>query len=185
MRARSVRFVVSAATAAVLVLAGLVGASSAAADPPPPDWQPYSTMTTPDGVTVTFETAISTNSVFDGGMFIDPALAYRPNIVNTSGQTRWFGFGSDLVTQGVVAPLWSATGWGAAHDMIAGLFWVELPAGSSLADNESDWYLGMPAWSGHTITIYELSGPGTTSGTPQPVEPTATALASVTTAAAD
>lgn len=182
MRSRSVRLIVSVLSVVALAGAGLAAASAASADPPPPDWQPDVSVTTTDGVTATFETATSTYSPFDGTEFIDPVPAYRPNIVNASSETRWFGFGSDLYTQGTVEPLWSATGWRAAGDQITDVFWVEIPAGHAYSDaSNNTWYRGMPAWSGHTITIYELDGPGTTTGTPQATEPQATALLSVTT----
>ncbi len=76
---------VSAATA--LVLAGFLIGPTAFADAPPPTWVPTSSTTTGDNVTVTWETATSTYSLFDSTEFLDPTPSFRPNIINGSAES--------------------------------------------------------------------------------------------------
>lgn len=182
------RAVMSIALVGVGALAVLT-AGPAFAEDPPLVWVPVSTTTTNDGVTVTWETTSSSNAVFAGGGYdalLDPLPAWRPEISNQSGETKYFGFGTDVVAQGTIDPLWTAAAWGAFDGLMdeSGLleiFWTELPDGAALSSGATDgqadgWYGGMPSWSGHTITIFELSEPPIDG-----VTPTATALASVST----
>jgi hypothetical protein len=160
------RVLASAALTGVLVLAGLTAGPAFADDPAPLVWSPVSTVTAGD-VTVTWETASSTFSPFGGAEMLDPMPVFRPEITNLSSGTKYFGFGTDFVTQGTIDPLWTADAWGAFTDVIdesslLELFWVELPGGASLSSgatggSASSWYSGMPSWSGHTIRIFELS----------------------------
>lgn len=155
------RVFASAALAGVLVIAGLSAGPAFAEDGLA--WSPVSSVTTADGVTVTWETAMSTTP-FNGNEVIDPVPVYRPEITNGSSVARFFGFGTDVATQGVVEQLWEPSAWGVFADEFGGelseLFWVEIPVGGTFSTSDGQartWYDGMPAWSGHTITIFELS----------------------------
>lgn len=196
MVAPAFRPAITLAASAVLIAAGLVGGSAASADSPP-TWMPTSTTTVDGGdVTVTWETAQTTTPTFlanDGSTVTTPEPMYRPNVVNDSNTVRYFGFGTDFRTQGVVDPLWTPAPWetfitNLNLDAIREGFWFELQPGQSYADdgapggNPGPWYEGMPSWSGHTITIFELDGPASDAdGNPITPSPAATPLASVTT----
>lgn len=170
------------ALAAVLGVLGIGLATPAAAeDPPPLDWTLLST-TTVDDATVTWEVAEAVISPFDSDVeMLDPMPVYRPDIVNGSGETRLFGFGTDFVAQGVVEETWTPEVWGAFGDEmvdggILGNFLVELAPGESYSGIGGGWYSGMPAWSGHTITIFALEPTGV-----EGEDPVATPIASVMT----
>lgn len=133
-----------------------------------------------------WETAESTTP-FGSEEMIDPVPVYRPEVTNGTGTTKYFGFGTDFTEQGVIDHLWLPDSWGAFAGVIDDIsltseFWAEVPPGASLSMDQGEgdaenWYSsGMPAWSGHTITIFELSEAPAVG-----VVPTATALASVTT----
>jgi hypothetical protein len=179
------RVFTSAALAGVLVVAGLAAGPAFAEDPPlvwtmMPDFP-----VTAGEVTVEFESALSTTP-FGTQETIDAVPVYRPDITNGSMDTKYFGFGSDFVMPGTIDPLWTAAAWGAFADVVddggvVDLFWIELPSGASLstggtAGSAGTWYDGMPSWSGHTITVFELSAAPVAG-----VTPSAMPLASVTT----
>jgi hypothetical protein len=179
------RVLASAALVGVLIAAGFTAGPALADDPPPLVWTPVSS-TTVDDVTVTWETASSTTSPFDHSVMLDPMPVYRPNITNNSLETKYFGFGTDFVTQGVMGHLWMAAAWGAFDEVmvdsgILSNFYVGLAPGASMETGVTSggagaWYDGVPSWSGHTITIFELSE--------EPVDgadPFATPVASIST----
>lgn len=174
------RVITSIALTGVVVLAGLTAGPAFAEDPP--DWQtmPGFPVTSGD-VSVEFQSASSTTSPFGGAELLDPMIAYRPVIENDSGETKLFGFGTDFTVQGQIDHLWTPQAWGAFDEAIdeSGIltaFLLELGPEQSSAGTGT-WDAGMPSWSGHTITIFEL--------TPDPedpeADPVATPLASVTT----
>ena len=185
MRGSRVRSWVSAAVLGILITAGAVTVP-AAADSPPLDWQPMAGYpASADGLTVSWETASSTASPFGGQEMLDAMPVFRPDVTNESTETRYFGFGTDFVTQGTVDELWLASAWGGFEDVIVDsaltdVFWFELAPGESLSTGSSaaaTWYTqGMPSWSGHTITVFELSEPPIAGATPE-----AAPLGSVTT----
>lgn len=152
--------------ASVLALAGLLvvaGLAPADADgPPTPDWQLVSSDTV-DGMTYTWHTATVTYEPFGLTDVLDLMPIYLPDVVNNSGETRYIALGTDLETPGVMNEIWTPEGWGAFATAalqvgLGGSFWFELPNGTSFADVAA-FPNGLPAWSGHTITIFELDGP--------------------------
>lgn len=171
-------------SAAVVMVLGLGVTPAFADDPPPPNWtmMPGYPMTVGD-FDVSFESASSLFSPFDGSEMIEPMLVYRPSVTNNSDETRYIGFGTDFEVQGEIDELWTPEAWGAFSDLmedssILDIFVAELAPGMELADanGASGWSSGMPAWSGHTITMFELI--------PSEVEgenPAAIPLAAVTT----
>lgn len=181
------RVLSATALAGALVAAGLAAGPALADDAL--EWSdvPGYPQTVGD-VTVTWETASSTTSPFNGSEMLDPMPVYRPDIANGSTEARYFGFGTDFTGQGDIDQLWLPDAWGAFADLdedisyVTELFWEELSPGASLstsagAGGADSWYAsGMPAWSGHTITIFELSEAPVNG-----VVPTATAIASITT----
>jgi hypothetical protein len=179
MAVRSFRPVFAVALAALLV--GGVLAPAVADGPPPPDWQPHSSVTV-DGAVVSWQTATSSFSPFGGTEMLDEMPVYRPDVVNESHRTRYFALGTDFVTPGVIDEIWMPEGWGAfeaaAQDVgLAGEFWYELLPGQSMSGT-GRFPDGLPAWSGHTITIFELES------APEPAPaaaPAATPLLSITT----
>lgn len=185
MRGTRVRSWTGAAILGMVLAAGAVSAP-ASAEPPPLDWQvmPGFPVSTGDGVTVTWQTASSTTSPFDGQPMLDAMPVFRPEVSNSSAQTRYFGFGTDFVTQGTIDPLWLPSAWGAFDDLasegLTDVFWFELAPGESLSTSTGSaatWYLqGMPSWSGHTVRLFELSEAPVAG-----VVPDATTLASVST----
>lgn len=171
-----------------MVVAAAAIAGPAAADPPPLDWQPVAgyPVTNGDGVSVDWETAMSTTATFDGELeMLDAMPVFRPDVTNGSAQTRYFGIGTDFVTQGTIDPLWLPSAWGAFDELvedslITDNFWFTLAPGESLStsgSSASHWHTsGTPSWSGHTVRLFELSE--------APVDgavPTATSLGSVST----
>ena len=178
------RAAAAAVITGVLVIAGF-GASSASADPPPLVWTTMGgfPLVTVDDVTVTFDTASSTFSPFDSSEEMrEPMPVFRPEVTNNSAETKYFGFGTDLVTQGTIGELWLAGAWGAfdgfARDAcLPSNFWFPLAPGESLSTSGSSaahWYDGMPSWSGHTIRVFELS-----EAPSDAVTPIATPIASI------
>ncbi|WP_345802265.1 PxKF domain-containing protein [Microbacterium sp. AZCO] len=178
---RSRSLVVAASAVAVLVVG--LATPAFADDPPPLVWSTVST-TSVDGLSIEWQTASSTSSPFGGQEMLDPMPVFRPVIVNASPQSRFVGFGTDFTTQGSVGELWTSSAWGSftADIEASGLyesFWAEIPAGGTLDDAEQQsrfWTGGMPSWSGHTITVFELDA--------APLDgavPAATPLASVST----
>jgi hypothetical protein len=174
------RAITAAALAAVIVLAGVTAGPAFAEDPP--DWQTVPGFPVVSGaVSVEFQSASSATSPFGGAELLDPMIAYRPVIQNDSEDTKLFGFGTDFTVQGQIDHLWTAQAWGVFDELIdesgiLDIFVLELGPGQSSAGT-GGWDSGMPSWSGHTITVFEL--------TPDPddpqADPTATPLASVTT----
>ncbi|MET0886691.1 MAG: PxKF domain-containing protein, partial [Mycetocola sp.] len=167
------RVFASAALAAVLVVAGLSATPAFADDPPPLVWSALPGFpVTNDGVTVSWETASSSTSPFGGEQLRDPLPVLRMNIANNSPGPKHFGLGTDLVTQGDVDHLWTPEAWGAFADDLNGIessFWLTLEAGESLAVDGGDastWNNPLPAWSGHTLRVFELSDVPT--ATPEP-----------------
>jgi hypothetical protein len=179
MAVRSFRPVFAVALATLLV--GGVLAPAVADGPPPPDWQPHSSVVVDDAA-VSWQTATSTFSPFGGPEVLDEMPIYRPDVVNGSNRTRYFALGTDLVTPGVIDEIWMPEGWGAFGDAaedvgLAGEFWYELLPGQSMVGT-GRFADGLPAWSGHTITIFELES------APEPAPaaaPAATPLLSITT----
>lgn len=163
---------------AAVAVAGLIAAGFAAPaladDPPPISWSDVST-TDADGLVVTWQKGESLYSPFGGGEMLDEMLVYRPVIENDSTETRYVGFGTDFVTQGTVEPLWTADPWGAFADEISSIdfeanFWAALPPGGTLdaaVQPSSMWSNGMPSWSGHTVTIFELDAAPVDGATPE------------------
>lgn len=179
-RRRVARPLTSILAVAGLILFGAI-APAHADEPPPLDWQPVSSATTPEGVTATWERADSQFSAFESGVeFKDSAPVYRPNVINETGEAIYVGFGTDLVTQGQINRLWVPQEWGPFEEFFADglgeMFVQKIEPGESLVDTNIPWVYGMPAWSGHTIELYQLDAPPDL-GTP----PGATALASITT----
>ena len=169
-----------------VLIAGAAGVAAHAEDPPLA-WEVVDGYpVTVDGLTVTWETALSATSPFDGQAMLDPMPLWRPSVANDSPETRWIGFGTDFSAQGAVDHLWTGAPWGAFADTMADsglfdLFWAEIPSGATLADglgagDAEQWSNGMPSWSGHTVTLFELSE-APVGG----VVPAATPLASVST----
>ncbi|WP_314502654.1 PxKF domain-containing protein [uncultured Microbacterium sp.] len=164
----------------MLIIAGLTAGPAFAEDSP--DWQTMPGFPVVTGeVSVEFQSASSTTSPFNREELLDPMIAYRPVIRNDSDEIRLFGFGTDFTIQGQVDHLWTAEAWGAFDELadesgILGNFVLELGPHQSSA-GLGTWDAGMPSWSGHTITVFQL--------TPDPqdaeADPTATSLASVTT----
>ena len=156
------RAIASAALAGVLVIAGLSAAPAFADDPPPLVWSTLATNTE-DGVTVTWETASTVNSPFGGETLREEMPVLRLEIVNNSTGTKVLGLGTDFVTQGVVDHLWTPAAWGAFADALASIrssFWLTLDVGQSLSvdgGDASNWHNPLPAWSGHTLQVFELS----------------------------
>lgn len=176
----------AAALAGVLCTAGLAAGPALADDPLEWSLVPGYPQAVGD-VTVTWETASSTSSPFNDSEMLDEMPVYRPDIVNDSAETRYFGLGTDFTAQGSVDQLWRADAWGAFGELagssfVTDLFWAELPPGASLssgatAGGADTWYAsGTPAWSGHTVTLFELSEAPVGDAVP-----TATPLASITT----
>lgn len=162
--------------AAALVVGVLAGSPAAAEDEP--DWQPLKTDVVGD-VTVTWESALVTDGFGTGWDFLDPVPYYRPDITNDSAETKFFAFATDFGAQGVMDHLWLASAWEAFadySDFLLPIFWAEVPAGMTYGTAGGGFWQGMPAWSGHTVTIYELDAD------PRLVAvPGATPLSSVTT----
>lgn len=164
------RVFASVALAGVLVVAGL-SAGPAYADDPPLEWSLLSADTV-DGVTVTWETASTVNSPFGGETLRAEMPVLRMDVVNNSTETKVLGLGTDFVTKGTVDHLWTAAAWGAFADDISGIessFWVSLDAGESLSADGGDaatWHNPLPAWSGHTLRVFELSEPPSETVTP-------------------
>jgi hypothetical protein len=185
MRGSRVRSWAGAAVLGIIVAAGAV-AGPASADPPPLDWQPVAGYPVTVGdLTVTWETASSTGSAFGEQEMLDAMPVFRPDVWNGSAVTRYFGIGTDFVTQGSIDQLWMPSAWGAFADLvedsaITDNFWFELAPGESLSTGEttaSNWYTsGVPSWSGHTVRLFELSEPPVGG-----VTPTTTAIGSVST----
>lgn len=173
------RVFASAAFAGVLVVAGLSAGPAFADDPL--DWQILSGYPAEVGdFTISWEVASSTTSPFDGTEMLDAMPALRPNVVNNSSTPRYIGYGTDFEVQGEIDLLWTRSAWGAFGEVadevgLMGNFWDELLPDSSLI-SLGDWPTGMPSWSGHTITLYELSEAPIDGATP-----TATAITSYTT----
>jgi hypothetical protein len=154
---------------AALTLATLVVSASLAAPPALAD-DPVVWTTAPgyprtvDELMLSWESAESVTP-FGTETMLEPVPIHRPEVENRSDHPRWFGIGSDFAAQGVVEPLWLAEPWGALEEtMVNGglleLFWFELGPGekfSTDAGQASGWWGGMPGWSGHTITVFELS----------------------------
>jgi len=180
------RVLTAAGLVGVLIATGFAAGPAFADDPPPLVWTVTGVPTTVDGVTVTWETASSTTSAFGGTEMLDAMPVFRPEIENNSTVPKYFGFGTDFVSQGTIDHLWTSAAWGAFDELIddSGVldnFWVELPAGAALSTGGSEggadlWYSGMPSWSGHTITIFELNAPPTGGAVPA-----AAAISSVST----
>ena len=165
------RVFASAALAGVLVVAGLLAAPAFAEDPPPLVWTTLATNTV-DGVTVTWETASSTDSPFGGETLREEMPVLRLEIVNGSVEPKLFGLGTDLVTEGDVGHLWTADPWEAfaevLYDFRANL-WLLLGPNESLSLNGGSaamWHDAFPAWSGHTLQVFELSEAPTDDVTP-------------------
>jgi len=177
------RMTLAIGLAALLVVGG--GVASATADDPP-DWV-YADgyPQTANDLTFSWEVASSTSSPFGGQEMLDEMPMYRLEVTNDhDDDTRYFGLGTDFGTQGVIDHLWTEPPWGAfgtlmGEENLLSLFHFELLPGQSYSEtveNSSAWQSGMPAWSGHTITLFELSEEPT-----DEVTPTAVPIASITT----
>jgi hypothetical protein len=168
------RVLTTAALVGVLIAAGFA-AGPALADDPPPVWTTVSgfPVTTVDGeVTVTVETTQVTTD--DVGTLLALPLQ-RIDITNNSDHERRFDFGVDIVTEGVIEPLWEEETLGAyAGDY----FGVTLAAGQSIVDTDAIVYHGLsseipgvPVYPSRTVVIYEFVD------APEPDEFTATEIA--------
>ncbi|WP_137844593.1 PxKF domain-containing protein [Microbacterium sp. 2FI] len=168
-----------ASLTAMLAVTALAAAPAFADEPPPPDWTtiPGSTATV-GGLTVSWQSASSVFAPWEGVEMLDEMLVVKPEVINSTAATVYVGYGTDFTTQGSIDPLWLPSGWGAFSDVADGitdLFWDELAPGESL-ETAGGWSNGMPTWSGHTITLFNLSE--------QPIDgatPTASPILSFTT----
>jgi len=154
------RVFTAAALVGVLIATGFVAGPALADDPPPLVWTTLDgfPVTTTDGeVTVTIETTeVTTDAI---GTLLELPLQ-RIDITNNSDHARRFEFGIDIVTQGVIEPLWEEDTLGTYS---GDLFGVTLAAGQSIVDTDAIVYHGLgaevpgvPVYPSRTVVIYEL-----------------------------
>ncbi|GAA3622998.1 hypothetical protein GCM10022200_01490 [Microbacterium awajiense] len=157
MRTRAVVGVVAAVLAA-----GMLAGSPAAAEDEPLVWSAMDGYPkNVDGVVISWETAMSSTSPFDGQALLDALPVMRLDVENRSGETVHVGLGMDLVAHGEVGHLWERESWGPFIDVLSGVeetFVFALEDGEAFSDVvESVWTQPLPMWSGHTGAVFELS----------------------------
>lgn len=160
------RVFTSAALAGVVAIAGFSAGPAFADDPPPLAWTTVPGFpVTVDGVTVTWETATAVTSPFGGDELLDPLPVLRLDIANNAAEARHLGLGTDFVTQGDIDMLWTPEPWGAfaeVSESFRDTFWLTLQPGEALSTYggaASTWRGELPAWSGHSLRVFELSEP--------------------------
>lgn len=158
MRARS-RLVVSLALATVVIGAGLVAPASAD-DPPPPVWDalPSSSTVTAD-YRIDFFLGTTIYNNFTGQELADPAPVFTFEIENYSAVPLTFGLGMDLDVAGDIEPWWHPETFAALGDGfdLSSSFVLTVAPGQVYSGITGDAQLALPAWTGRTIGVYEVT----------------------------
>ena len=158
------RGMLAASALGALLVAGIAGPASAEDPLPDLTWTAMSgfPFTSIDGeVTVTVETA--TVPAARAGSLRDLSIQ-RIEITNDSDHVRWFDFGIDIETQGVIEPLWLPETFNEESFGDFTPFGVTLEPGQSVSDLDEIVYRGLgievpgvPLYRARTAVIYELS----------------------------
>lgn len=164
MRSRGMLAASALGALLVAAVAGIAGPASAEDPLPDLTWTampgfPFTSVD--DEVTVTVETAVvpaaRAHSLRDLSI-------QRVEITNHSDHARWFDFGIDIETRGVIEPLWLPETFDEETFTDATPFGVTLQPGQSSSDLDALVYRGLspeipgvPVYRGRTAVVYELS----------------------------